>query len=166
MPTHRSLREAVGSLLFVWAQLERALRREVAVLDPEAQPRGIAQLIAAWSAGHAKRLNGRPSDLDFVNELAATMVFALDIRNRLAHGICGWSVDEAGWIETELNGTVTRTTLADLHAVMDRINTLSSHLPRVTSFSIQPARCRHSDLHGEIRAMMNRSLIGPVDDTE
>lgn len=157
------LRGAVGSVFFVWADLETALRAELAAMDCTATPHAAGQLVRVWLDAHAARLSASPAHLTFVNEIAAHMNAGRVLRNRLAHGIGNWSLANGGSIDTHLNGTVTRITLADIQVMVERMNTIASHLTRITSFTMHPERWRNSDMQSEIRAILIRdaAAAGP-----
>lgn len=154
------LKAAVGSHFFVWSQLEAALREAVEELETACTPqkvRGIAQTIKRWKLLQDGFQNPNSAHSSFVNELFLTMSEGLDIRNKIAHGIVGWSVMSStndAHITTELAGEETTIPYEKLTSMNEQLMVLRSHLSRVTSITLEPERWKYSDLYTEVRNML------------
>ena len=158
------IRESVGFVFFVWSRLERALREAVHEMDasvPKRTGRGIAQTLDLWHELHMNALPQNTLHSEFIQELLALFTEGLEIRNRLAHGIIGWSVaggdKNDAYISTLMNDKEVIIHLAELRSITDQMGSVFNHLDRLTSFALKPDRWKHSDLHAEIRNLLQRS---------
>ncbi|WP_170756509.1 hypothetical protein [Ruegeria lacuscaerulensis] len=163
--TLRELREAVGIHFSAWSMLERSLQSALVDLETngkKARRQSLSQKLNLWKQFHLDRTSEREIHKEFIAELHSILQSSLEIRNRLAHGITGWTAlvpgrtDKAS-ISTELNDEETAIEFEELQKITGQTGIIASHMDRITSYALEPDKWRHSDLHADIRKMLYRS---------
>jgi len=154
---------SVGSIFIVWSQLERALRKavsDVQLCEPKRSPHGIAQTLNLWKELNIDASQEHYAHHRFLEELNSVLSEGLEIRNRLAHGITGWSVASGdgndAHITTLMYDQEITIQFTELRATISQLGYIASHMDRITSFTLHPAKWKHLDLHAEIREALQR----------
>ena len=120
------MKASVGSLLFLWSSIEREITKRIEQLDDgksRIAPHTLAQKIARWESLQATVCDERPEHRELLTEVRARLVMALELRNRITHGLVGITADPFGnrgdaHLETELNGEKRQHAHSDLEHVM------------------------------------------------
>lgn len=120
------MKASVGSILFLWSSIERELAKRIETLGSGANKNGahtIAQKIARWESLQAAVSVDRPEHHALLQEIRERLNGALEIRNRIAHGVIGITADPFGYrgdahLETELNGEKRKHTYPELEQSM------------------------------------------------
>ncbi len=123
---------SIGSILVLWSSIERELAKHIEALDDGSAKNGaysIAQKIVRWEMLQSKACAERPEHQALLAEVRDRLKHALDIRNRIAHGVIGFTADPFGRhgdarFETEMNGEKRILT----HAKMEHSKRVLSHL--------------------------------------
>ena len=154
------LKSAVGSLVFLWSDLERHLAQAISGMPTDAKiPHTISQKLETWRETHEPYIDCHPAHRDLVDEIHRDLIYALRVRNGICHGRTGWRVDPHGTggdggLEFSLNGRDEVILFADLKMLLDRINGIRGHLGRLT-FAASSARGEHLDgLYQDIEDLM------------
>lgn len=116
----------VGSLLLLWSSIEREITRRIEQLDDGTSriaPHTLAQKIVRWESLQAAVCDERAAHRELLTEVRARLVMALELRNRVTHGLVGITADPFGnrgdaYLETELNGETRKHAHSDLEQVM------------------------------------------------
>lgn len=117
---------SVGSILFLWSSVEREISKRIEELDDgKGRNRAytLAQKIACWESLQASICAERPEHQNLLNEVRTRLMVALELRNRITHGMVGIVADPFGHsggahLETELNGETRKHAHSDLQRVM------------------------------------------------
>ena len=117
---------SVGSILFLWSSLEREITKRIEELDDgkgRNKAHTLSQKIACWESLQASICAERPERQDLLNEVRTRLMVALELRNRITHGLVGIVADPFGdggdaHLETELNGETRKYAHCDLQRVM------------------------------------------------
>jgi hypothetical protein len=120
------MKASVSSILFLWSSIERELTKRIEQLDDGKSRNGthtLAQKIARWESLQAAVCEERLEHRELLNEVRDRLVMALELRNRIAHGLVGITADPFGnrgdaHLETELNGEKRKHAHSDLEQVM------------------------------------------------
>ncbi len=120
------MKASIGSILFLWSSIERELAKRIETLENGTNKNGahtFAQKIARWENLQAEVSAERPEHQSLLQEVRERLNRALDIRNRVAHGLIGITADPFGHhgdahLETELNGEKRRHTHPELEQTM------------------------------------------------
>jgi hypothetical protein len=120
------MKASVGSILFLWSSIEREIIKRIDQLDDGTSKNGahtLAQKIARWESLQAAVCTERPEHKAMLKEVRDRLMMALDLRNRLAHGLVGVTADPFGQagdahLETELNGEKRKHAHSELEQVM------------------------------------------------
>jgi hypothetical protein len=92
--TYEKISASLGSLLLLWAAIERAAREEVALLHGGCLPKsahGIAAVLNAWAAAVIAVRPEAPLRALLAAKLRAELQVPLNIRNGVCHGLVGIS---------------------------------------------------------------------------
>src|SRR5690606_9176721 len=92
--TYFQMQGTLGSLLLIWAELERTIRDEVSRAHGGILPKsahGIAAALNAWEAAMTKDRQTRPFQALLASQVRAQLQRPLDIRNGVCHGLVGVS---------------------------------------------------------------------------
>lgn len=158
------LREAVGIYFSAWSMLERSLSSvliEFGASEQNSQRQSISRKLNLWKQLHIDRTPERDTHHQFIAEIHSLLQNSLEVRNLLAHGITGFSAlipgrSQKASISTELNDKQRTIEYGELQRITAQTGTIASHMDRITSYALEPNKCRHSDLHAEIREMLDR----------
>lgn len=120
------MKASVGSILFLWSSIERELTKRIEQLDDGKSRNGVhtlAQKIARWEGLQAAVCDDRHEHRELLTEVRNRLVTALELRNRITHGLVGITADPFGnrgdaHLETELNGETRKHAHSDLEQVM------------------------------------------------
>ena len=115
--TIHQMKELIGSFFFVWTELERALA------GSEQRRKGLLALINDWGT-RERDATARETHAILSDDLVRILNEALEIRNRIAHGLVGWRADPSGRTQdaaffTELNGMRRDISHADLERLVE-----------------------------------------------
>lgn len=106
------MKASVGSILFLWSSVERELAKRIEYLDDGSTKNGahtVAQKITRWEGLQSAACAERQEHQALLREVRKRLTQALEIRNRIAHGLIGITADPFGHhgdarLETEFNG--------------------------------------------------------------
>lgn len=104
------IKGSLGSLLYLWSQIERAARDEVANAHDGQLPKsayGIAAVLNAWEAVVSDGKNASSFRTLLAHTLRTQLQHPLDIRNGVCHGLVGLSAahgNRPASLTWELNG--------------------------------------------------------------
>lgn len=106
------MKASVGSILFLWSSVERELTTQIDALDGGSKKIGahtLSQKIARWEGLQSPASGERPEHEALLREVRERLLQALDIRNRISHGLIGIRADRHEYngeacLTTELNG--------------------------------------------------------------
>jgi hypothetical protein len=90
---------SLGSLLLLWAAIEREARKEVARLNDGILPRsafGISSVLSAWEAAVVQQHLEQAFRALLASTLRSQLQEPLNIRNGLCHGLLGASAEHHG----------------------------------------------------------------------
>ena len=120
--TFVEMKASVGSILFLWSSIEREITKRVEELDDGKSRNGahtLAQKIARWENLQASICAERPEHQDLLKEVRTRLMMALELRNRITHGLVGITANRGdAHLETELNGEKRKHAHSDLEHVM------------------------------------------------
>lgn len=110
--TLQDMKASIGSILLLWSSVERELTQRIEALSDGQVKNGahtISQKISRWKDLQAIACAERPEHKTLLTNVHERLTQALDIRNRIAHGLIGIAVDPFGHrgdagLETEMNG--------------------------------------------------------------
>lgn len=139
------LKAAVGSILFLWSSLERTLGEQIDRLDGGASGPGVrtlSQKITRWQSLQSEVSANRPEHGALLAEILSRLGAALDLRNRIAHGLIGFRADEQGdrggaCLTTELNGSRRQHGVAELNQMMRHLSHLSDAVASLTDAALE-----------------------------
>lgn len=120
------MKASVGSILFLWLSVERELAQQIEALDDGPRRNGahtVSQKIARWGDLQSPVSNKRPEHGVLLQQVRARLMQALEIRNRISHGLIGITADRYEYngeacLTTELNGAKRTHTHAELEHAM------------------------------------------------
>ena len=106
------MKASVGSILFLWSSVERELAKRIENLEDGSTKNDaytVTQKITRWEGLQRTACAERPEHQALLREVRERLTQALEIRNRIAHGLIGITADPFGQhgdarLETELNG--------------------------------------------------------------
>lgn len=106
------MKASVGSILFLWSSVERELAAQIDTLDGGSKKNGVhtlSQKIARWENLQSPASEERPEHEVLLRKVRERLTRALDIRNRIAHGLICITADRYEYngeasLTTELNG--------------------------------------------------------------
>lgn len=90
------MKGTVGSLLFLWSQIERELTESIHDLTVECKqkhPHGIARSLDFWFNEIHQKADRLTLATDLCDDLAPLLKEALDVRNSVCHGLIGIAAD-------------------------------------------------------------------------
>lgn len=126
------MKASIGSILFLWSSVERELAKQIDALDDGSTTNGVhtlSQKIARWESLQSLTSGERPEHEALLREVRGRLTRALDIRNRISHGLIGIRADRHEYngeacLTTELKGE----TRIFSHAELDHSMRALSHL--------------------------------------
>lgn len=106
------MKASIGSILFLWSSVERELAKQIDALDDGSTKNGahtLSQKISRWESLQGAASGERPEHEALLREVRERLTLALDIRNRISHGLIGIRADRYEYngeacLTTELNG--------------------------------------------------------------
>ena len=152
------LKEAIGSMFFVWARVESALQEAITALEPQekgAKTQGISRSIKRFRSLHLGAAEGRDTHIDLVNLVVEILSDALEDRNLIAHGLCGWHrsrVDNPAEtrIMAELDNCKKVISLEELLTNTERLNSIASQMDRITYAALHPEEVGIRNIYSDI----------------
>ncbi|MCE8511933.1 hypothetical protein KBY22_04475 [Ruegeria pomeroyi] len=160
----RDLHEAVGAHFFMWSYLEEELRQSITQLEDAAghQPtHGILRSLDRWQDLHKTIARHKPMHMDVIDEIHRQVAGGLHIRNRLAHGISGFRVNNGARtsvvIFTMMNDIQVNLTLAEIEATTERLGRIASFFDRVTYAALASCTTQMQNIYDEILAGLHRN---------
>lgn len=123
------LKSSVGSIFYLWTLVERALCAGIETLNGEVSKKEqhtISRKIVRWESLQAAARAQRPEHDALVSEAIKRLNQALEIRNRIAHGLDSFTPDPFGrsgnpHLGTTLNGVKRALPYDDLEQVMRKL---------------------------------------------
>lgn len=120
------MKGAVGSLLFLWSQIERALGASIdALMDggTTKRPHGIAQNLDHWRTEIQNRTGRSGLADELCIRLTDDLCEALAARNLVCHGLIGYTarltpLDEEACLTVELNGIARKLSWTELQKML------------------------------------------------
>jgi len=136
---------SVGSILFLWSSVEREITKRIEELDDgkgRNKAHTLSQKIACWESLQASICAERPEHQDLLQEVRTRLMMALELRNRITHGLVGIAADPFGnrgdaHLETELNGEKRKHAHSDLQRVMRILSHLVSAIGSLSHATMQ-----------------------------
>lgn len=153
------MKASVGSLLFLWSSIEREITKRIEQLD-DGKSRfalhTLAQKIARWESLQAAVCDERPEHRELLTEVRARLVMALELRNRITHGLVGITADPFGnrgdaHLETELNGEKRKHAHSDIEHVMRILSHMVSAIGALSDAAKQKDPRKAENAYGGIR---------------
>jgi len=95
----QDIKAAVGSMLFLWSDLERALRdalRTELFADRPEPVHQISRVLDLWSGRVGAAGPDRPLQREVCGRLRDLLGQALRVRNMICHGLVGYSAEDRG----------------------------------------------------------------------
>ncbi len=148
------MKGAVGSLLFLWSQIERELGASIDKLvdgRTTKRPHGIAQNLDLWRT----EIQNRTSRSGLADELCIRLTDhlreALAVRNLVCHGLIGYSarltpLHEEACLTVELNGLERSLSWAELQEMFDWMSRASCLIGELTIAVLETDQSRSSAL--------------------
>lgn len=120
------MKASIGSIVLLWSAIERELTKRIEQLDDGKGLKTaytLAQKIARWKILQSKISTDRPEHRDLLEEVTSRLATALELRNRITHGLVSISADPFGDhgnanLGTDLNGEIRKHTHSDLEHMM------------------------------------------------
>ncbi len=153
------LKEEVGSLFFLWAEVERTLADARGVQDGKIK-RNLRATVEAW-AKHEERATDRQSHHATVRHVRNEMLAAIDVRNRFAHRLVGARAHlhpdhaEACYI-TRLNGESLELTYRELKAWNTYLACMDTSIRRLTG-AAKRREIEITDMYHDIRNLLTEA---------
>jgi len=138
--TFEEAKGAIGSLLLVWADIERSLRQEIARANDGIIPNSVQGAGAALTEWERSVVRAHPSDrlrMKLVANLLAKLCEPRKIRNGICHGLRGvWSsrAGAAAKLNWEINGQQCSIEVEELLAMLGWM----SRVPQAVSILSAP----------------------------
>ncbi|MCK0137838.1 hypothetical protein [Aliiroseovarius sp. F47248L] len=140
------MKGAIGSLIFLWSQIERELSDSLDVLQTDhssKHPHGIGRRLELWSYQLQNRNIRRERAAKLAEVLSAHLSKSLCVRNQICHGLVGITAkirpeDTDAHLTVELGGrsnSLTWTELQEMFGWMSRAGWLIRDL---TTASLEP----------------------------
>lgn len=153
------MKAMVGSIIFLWSSIERELAKRIETPENGTNKNGahtVAQKIARWKSLQAAVGAKRPEHQSLLQEVRERLNRALDIRNRVAHGLIGITADPFGHhgdahLETELNGETRRHTHPELEQTMRILSHMVSAIGSLSEAEMQKDLCKAENAYVGIR---------------
>ena len=150
---------SVGSILFLWSSVERELNKRIDALDDGSTKNNahtIAQKIARWEGLQKKVCAERAEHHSLLAEVRDRLKQALDIRNRITHGLIGIRADPSGSqgdarLETELNGEKRRLPHSELEHSMRVLSHLIWAIGSLSEAAVQKDLRKAENTYAGIR---------------
>lgn len=145
------IKGAMGSLLLLWAAIERAARQEVAQAHDGCVPKsayGISAVLSAWESSVVAAQSVRPFGALLAARLRVKLQKPLDIRNGICHGLVGVS---AGFGQTpatltwEINDTPGSVTWDELQIIFSWLSKVPAGIELISNADLKKGSSRMTD---------------------
>ncbi|MDA5095071.1 hypothetical protein O2N63_13360 [Aliiroseovarius sp. KMU-50] len=154
----------IGRIMFLWSSTEKDLRREISRLHPAVEKKKthqISRLIKLWKALLLESAVEGPAHEEIIEAAYLRLNKALDVRNRLTHGLTGLEGSQEGcketaYLYTELNGKKQKISLTELEETADSLNKVYSYMTTVYFWTQKPIQPYEEIAYNEFR---NRIVI-------
>lgn len=129
--TFEQMKSAIGSLLMLWARIERTIRTQLSNANGGKLPKsahGIAAALNTWEAAMQNDSAIRPLQAQLASSIRAELQRPLDIRNGICHGLVGISssdTDSPATITWRVGETYASITWDELQRVFDLLGKIS-----------------------------------------
>jgi hypothetical protein len=149
--TFAQISGSLGSLLLLWAAIEKAARQEVARVNDGSLPRsahGLSAALNAWEATVVDRCPEEAFRSRLASKLRAQLQELLKIRNGLCHGLLGASAAHQGKpaaLMWELNGEEHHITWEELQASFGWLSKVPHALSMISKSSAERPGNRMTD---------------------
>lgn len=152
------LKEAIGSVFFAWASVENALQKSINALESPktgTRVRSISGSIKRFKNLHHSAADGREIHIDLTNLVVQILFDALEDRNLIAHGLCGWQASPVSnpaeaHIIARLDNGEKEISLAQLHTTAERLNSIASDMGNITYAALHPEKVGISNIYADI----------------
>lgn len=153
------MQASVGSILFLWSSVERELNMQIDALDGGSQKNGphtLSQKILRWEDLQSPASAERPEHASLLREVRERLMRALDIRNRISHGLIGIRADRyehngEACLTTELNGVKRTHPHAELEHSMRVLSQLVWAIRSLSDAAKQKNPRKAESIYTEIR---------------
>lgn len=149
--TFEQISGSLGSLLLLWAAIEREARQEVARLNDGILPRsafGISAVLNAWEATVVQQHADQAFRSLLASKLRAQLQEPLNIRNGLCHGLLGIFSDLHGKpaaLTWEMNEVRSHITWEELQASFSWLSKVPDALSMISKSSAEKPGNRMKD---------------------
>lgn len=149
--TFEQISGSLGSLLLLWAAIERQARQEVARVNDGILPRsafGISAVLNAWEATVVQQHADQAFRSLLASKLRAQLQDSLNIRNGLCHGLLSASAAHQGKpaaLMWELNGVERHITWEELQASFSWLSKVPDALSMISKSSAERQGNRMTD---------------------
>ena len=146
--TFEQMKGAIGSLLFLWSQIEKELADSLSVLQDDRLPkatRGIARSIDLWSGEIQRRAGQDVLTNQLRNHLVDHLREALNVRNLVCHGLIGitariGSADAEAHLTVKLDDVTRTLSWTELQSLFERMSKARSLIRDMTMAASNPVR--------------------------
>jgi hypothetical protein len=146
------MKAGIGSILFLWSNIERELAQQIAVLGAELGtpcPHSIRQKIDHWVSLQAAVCEARPAHRQVLEDVLARLTHTLEIRNRISHGVIAIQADPFGRhgnarLTTDLNGETRVLSYREMEEAMGTLEHMKSAIMGL-GFATQEKDLRKAD---------------------
>ena len=141
--TYDRMKGAIGSLLFLWADIEQTVRTELSNLYDGKIPKsahGVAAALNAWNAAMCKDADTRPFQALLALSVRADLQRPLEIRNGICHGLSGVSCSNTSrpaTITWRVGEAQTSITWDELHSVFQRLSVAPRAISIVSNAAVE-----------------------------
>ncbi len=149
--TFEQISGSLGSLLLLWAAIERQARQEVARVNDGILPRsafGISAVLNAWETAVVRQHPGQPFRALLASTLRSQLQEPLNIRNGLCHGLLGASAEHHGKpasLMWEINEVRSNITWEELQASFSWLSKVPDALSMISKSSAERQGNRMTD---------------------
>lgn len=150
--TFEQMKGSLGSLLLLWAGIERTVRDEVSRAHSGILPKsayGIAAALNTWEAAMIEDQLARPFQALLASRLRAQLQWPLEIRNGVCHGLIGVSAADGGKPATltwEINGIQSSITWDELQTVFKWLSKIPGAISMISRAPADQKSCREARL--------------------
>lgn len=149
---YEQITAALGSLLFLWADIERRARKDLAKANGGEVPKSVRGINAALKAWMKLQCEVAPSQISLRPELARSIVVQLkphlDVRNGLCHGLLGATAGYHGqqaYLSWEMNGQTSLITWDELQATFSWLSRVRRAMDMIASEELNKTAGRLRD---------------------
>lgn len=149
--TYEQISASLGSLLLLWAAIERTARDEVARIHGGCLPKsayGIAAVLNAWEAAVIAPRPEAPLRALLASTLRAELLEPLSIRNGVCHGLVGISSaqhEQPAALMVEINKRKRSITWQELQATFSWLSKVPFAMSMISDTTTERAGSRMTD---------------------